>query len=114
MNRRGQAEIKVLIWTLEGAAGVALAQAVGDSVHVIPDAMWHAGTWVVAVLVGVVAFFGRRLLLEVERDLERERQQRERHDARINALEREVHAISVVCRLQHPHSPIQQRQDRED
>lgn len=100
-GKRGQAEFKVVAALLNVSAVAAVAQAVGDTVHIVPDTVWHLGTWVVAILVALVAFFGRRMVAEVERDIEDERRARHRIEAEIRQCTTKLAVIETTCAMRH-------------
>lgn len=76
------------------AVVVAIAQAVVDSVHSVPDDLWHFGTWIVALLVGVVAFFIRRVLTTMEAAVER-------MQADMTELKTRLSIVETTCRFHH-------------
>jgi membrane protein implicated in regulation of membrane protease activity len=103
-HSRGQAEFKVVAALLNVSAVAAVTQAVGDSLPVVPDTVWHAGTWVMAVLVALAAFFVRRMVNEVERDIEAERQARCRMEAELRQCVTKLAVIETTCAMRHGHS----------
>ena len=100
-NRRGQAEFKVVAALLNVSAVTAIAQAVAEPLHVIPDAIWHAGTWVVALLVAVLAFFGRRLLVDIEHDIAEARKERHRIEAELRQCMTKLAVMESMCAMRH-------------
>jgi membrane protein implicated in regulation of membrane protease activity len=101
MSARGQAEFKVVAALLNISAVAAVVQAVGDSIHIVPDAVWHAGSWIVAALVAVVAYFGRRLLTEIERDIEEERRARHKLEMDVRAVATRLTVMETTCAMLH-------------
>jgi zinc transporter ZupT len=92
MNQRGQTSIKMAlgIAATYGLVGVAAADAVQsvDPQHLLNEQALLQ--YLLVALAGGILFFLKRLLTE-----------HHEQDVRLNKLEREVHAISVVCNLQH-------------